>query len=281
MPLLGDRLALTSVWKPVAGVSGWHRFVATKRNSARLLLALIRVEYRFAGGKLGDDDRATPARHPAGPQAGSEPDGHMTLVRAVASAPLTFAWLLALFVTTRIQRSAGKHGSRRIQKNHSTNLRRLRTEPARVLATSLFWLDDRRWWPYVPVFVGVLAPAERRLRWRRWLLSGGSAHVIATFVGQAYLRHSINTSRAPRRLVNARDVGVSYFVFGVAGAGSRCIQPPWRQRCQAVTLAALVVNVAVRPTFTEVGHLTAFGVGLVGGADPGVYCGKRTVSSQR
>ncbi|MGE5696485.1 MAG: rhomboid-like protein [Candidatus Sericytochromatia bacterium] len=188
----------------------------------------------------------------------------MSLVRAVASAPLTFAWLLVLFVTTRIQRSAGRHGSRRIQKHHSTNLRRLRTEPSRVLVTSLFWLDEPRWWPYVPVFVGLLAPAERRLRWWRWLLTGVSAHVVATYMGQAYLRRSISKSRAPRRLVNARDVGVSYFVFGVAGAASKYVEPPWRLRCQAGVVAALVVNVALRPTFTEVGHLSAFVVGLVG-----------------
>jgi hypothetical protein len=79
-----------------------------------------------------------------------EPNGEQrdasldVLVRGVASAPLTFAWLLVLFVTTRIQRSAGRRGSRRIQRRHSTNLRRLRSEPSRVLAKSLFWTDDRR-----------------------------------------------------------------------------------------------------------------------------------------
>jgi hypothetical protein len=184
------------------------------------------------------------------------------LIRGVASAPLTFAWLLVLLVTTRVQRSAGRRGSRRIQHSHSTNLRRLRTEPSRVLATSLFWLDGRKWWPYVPLFVGVVAPAERRLRWWRWLLVGVAAHVIATYVGQSYLRQSIRIGNAPRRLVNARDVGVSYFVFGAAGAVSGYVQRPWRSRCQVAAVAALAGNAAVRPTFTEVGHLTAFVVGL-------------------
>jgi hypothetical protein len=182
--------------------------------------------------------------------------------RAVRSAPLSFAWLLVLFVTTRIQRLAGRRRSRRIQRSHSTNLHRLRIEPARVLATSLFWLDDRRWWPYVPVFVGVVAPAERRLRWWRWLLVGIAAHVIGTYVGQSYLRLLIRKGRAPRRLVDARDVGVSYFVLGVAGTLSKYCQRPWRSRCQVAALAVLTGNVALRPTFTEVGHLTAFVVGL-------------------
>jgi hypothetical protein len=144
------------------------------------------------------------------------------LIRGVASAPLTFVWLLVLLVTTRIQRSAGRHGSRRIQHNHSTNLRRLGTEPSRVLATSLFWLDERKWWPYVPVFVGVVAPAERRLRWWRWLLVGASAHVIATYVGQSYLRLSIRNGKAPRRLVNARDVGVYPAALATPVPGGGC-----------------------------------------------------------
>jgi hypothetical protein len=184
------------------------------------------------------------------------------VLRGVASAPLTYAWLLVLFITTRIQRSAGRGGSRRIQRSHSTNLRRLRTEPLRVLATSLFWLDDRKWWPYVPVFVGVVAPAERRLRWWRWLFVGIAAHVIATYVGQSYLRRSIRTGRAPTRLVSARDVGVSYFVFGVAGTLSGYVERRWRARCQVAAVAGLAGSVAMRPTFTEVGHLTAFAVGL-------------------
>jgi hypothetical protein len=184
------------------------------------------------------------------------------LFRGVACAPLTFVWLLVLLVTTRIQRSAGRLGSRRIQRSHSTNLRRLDNEPSRVLATSLFWLDGRKWWPYVPVFVGVVAPAERRLRWWRWLLVGVAAHVIATYVGQSYLRWSIKKGKAPRRLVYARDVGVSYFAFGVAGALSGYVQRPWQPRCQVATVAALVGTAAVRPTFTEFGHLTAFLVGL-------------------
>jgi hypothetical protein len=190
---------------------------------------------------------------------GARPD---VLVRGVASAPLTFGWLLVLLVTTRIQRSAGRHGSRQIQRSHSTNLRRLDAEPSRVLAASLFWLDGRKWWPYVPMFVGVVAPAERRLQWWRWLLVGISAHVIATYAGQSYLRWSIRNGKAPRRLVNARDVGVSYFVLGMAGALSGYIQRPWRPRCQVATVAALAGNAAARPTFTEFGHLTAFVVGL-------------------
>lgn len=194
------------------------------------------------------------------------PVGRVDLVdiRTIRSAPLSFLWLLVLLITTLVQRSAGQRGSRRLQRENSTNLRHLRTEPVRVLATSLFWLDDRKWFPYVPVFVGIVAPAERRLGWRRWLLVGLSAHVIGTYMGEGYLRVLIRKGEAPARLVNARDVGVSYFVLGVAGTLSGYVKRPWRSRLQVAALVALIVNAAVRPTFTEVGHLTAFVVGLSG-----------------
>ncbi len=178
------------------------------------------------------------------------------------AAPLSYTWLAILFVTTRIQRSGGRRRATQIQRTNSTNLRRLNNEPSRVLAASLFWLDDRRWWPYVPAFVGVVAPAERRLRWWRWLSVGLAAHVIGTYAGQGFLRLLIRNKKAPKRLANARDVGVSYFLLGVAGTLTGYVQPPWRARSQLTATAALTVNAATRPTFTEVGHLTAFLVGL-------------------
>ena len=85
---------------------------------------------------------------------------------------------------------------------------------------------------------------------------------MGTYAGQGYLRLLIGMGRAPSRLVAARDVGVSYFVFGAAGALSGYVRRPWRSRVQLATVAVLAGNVAIRPTFTEVGHLTAFLVGL-------------------
>ncbi|BBZ26678.1 hypothetical protein MMAD_09730 [Mycolicibacterium madagascariense] len=184
------------------------------------------------------------------------------LVRGVTGAPLTYVWLVVLFVTTRVQRSAGRRGARRLQQAHSTNLRRLRTEPSRVLTTSLFWLDGRVWWPYVPAFVALVAPAERRLRWWRWLLIGIAAHVIGTYVSQARLRRHIDRGAAPKRLADARDVGVSYFAFGVIATLAGYARPPWRRRSQVAGLAVLGGIAGAAPTYTAIGHLVAFAVGL-------------------
>src|SRR5206468_702633 len=95
-----------------------------------------------------------------------------------------------------------------------------------------------------------------------WLLVGVWAHVIATYVSQGRLSRSIRKGHAPRKLVNARDVGVSYFMMGVAGALSGYVDRRWRTPVQTAAVSALVANAVARPTFTELGHLTAFGVGL-------------------
>lgn len=181
--------------------------------------------------------------------------------RYVADAPATFGWLFVLAVTTRVQRSAGGQRAQ-LLRSQSTNLHHLSHEPTRVLAASLFWLDGRRWWPYLPPFVGVLAPAEHRLGSVQWLAVGVAAHVAGTYAGQGYLRWSIRARQAPPRLAEARDVGVSYFLLGVAGTLSAYLPVRHRRRVRAAALAVLTANTAVRPTFTEVGHLTAFVTGL-------------------
>jgi hypothetical protein len=181
--------------------------------------------------------------------------------RSLAGAPATFLWLAVLAVTTRVQRAAGRERAQ-LLRSQSTNLNHLSQEPTRVLAASLFWLDGSRWWPYVPPFVAVLGPAERRLGTPRWLLVGAVAHVTGTYLGQGYLRRSIRAAQAPPRLADAHDVGVSYFLLGVAGTLSAYLSPRHRALARVSALAALTGNAVARPTFTEIGHLSAFVTGL-------------------
>jgi hypothetical protein len=118
-------------------------------------------------------------------------------VKHFAAAPLSLVWLVVLSVTTRIQQSAGRRQLRRIERGNSTNLRRLRREPLRVLVTSLLWVDEDKWWPHLPVFAMVVAPAEHRLRWSRWTLVGFAAHVVGTYVSQGYVRLLIKGTGRP------------------------------------------------------------------------------------
>lgn len=179
------------------------------------------------------------------------------------SAPLTWGWLLVLLITSRIQNTVTARRRRRLLQGASTNLHHLRRDPHRVLFTSLLWMDGRQWWPYVPLYASVVAPAERRLGSARWLATGLAAHVGGTVISQAYLRRRIRRRGEATNLEHAVDVGVSYFALGIAGALTGYARRPWRSRTRAAVTAALTVNAAARPTFTEVGHLSAFLIGLV------------------
>jgi hypothetical protein len=182
----------------------------------------------------------------------------------IAGGALTYAWLGLLFVTTRIQRSAPRRERQRLLREQSTNVAQLQRKPLHVLLTSLLWLDGRRWWPYVPVFATMLAPAERRLGRSRYVITGLSAHVIATLVSQWLLAMSVKRADEPRRSLTARDVGVSYFTLGVAGALCRYLDRPWRVAALAAAAGSVAIAVVSRANFTATGHCIAFLLGVLG-----------------
>jgi hypothetical protein len=181
----------------------------------------------------------------------------------IVGGALSYAWLALLFGTTRIQRSASRRKRHRLLREQSTNIAQLQRKPLHVLVTSLQWLDGRRWWPYVPVFATMLAPAERLLGRSRYVITGLSAHVIATLVSQWLLALSIKRAYEPRRSLNARDVGVSYFTLGIGGALCQYLDRPWRVAAQIAAAGSVAIAVLSRANFTATGHCVAFLVGVL------------------
>lgn len=186
----------------------------------------------------------------------------MTVWRFVRSAPLTYCWLLVLLYTTIVARSVGRPELHHLLIHRSTNIRHLETDPVYVLFSSLVWIDGRYWLPYLVLFTAFLAPAERWLGKLRWLTVGLSAHVLATYLSEGLLYLAIQRGIEPERLVNARDVGVSYFLIGIIGVLSYRIARPWRWAYVAGCAVILVVALIVQPAFTPVGHLCSLLIGL-------------------
>ena len=87
-----------------------------------------------------------------------------------------------------------------------------------MLIQSLLWIDGQYWWPYLVVFTLFLAPAERWLGHLRWLLVG-SRRVTSEppYLSEGYLYWRIQEAVSSPRLIDARDIGVSYFVVGIVG----------------------------------------------------------------
>ena len=164
----------------------------------------------------------------------------------VRSAPLTYAWLVVLLATTLVQHSLSARVLRTLLQSTSTNLHHLASDPLRVLVNSLLWIDGSYWWPYVLIFTLFLAPAERWLGHLRWLVAGLVCHVGATVLSEGFLYWSIQQAKASPRLIDARDVGVSYFVVGIAGLLFYRIPRRWRWLYLGA-LVAVAVGATGRP----------------------------------
>ena len=187
----------------------------------------------------------------------------MTAVwRYVKTAPMTYTWLVVLLVTTIIQHSMPARHIRALLQKESTNLHHLASDPIRVLIQSLLWIDGKYWWPYLIVFTLFLAPAERWLGQLRWLTVGLGCHIGATYLSEGYLYWRIQEAVSSPRLIDARDIGVSYFVVGIVGVLTYRIPRRWRWFYIVGVFAVFGTVLAVKRDFTNVGHFTALLIGL-------------------
>jgi hypothetical protein len=96
----------------------------------------------------------------------------------------------------------------------------------------------------------------------RWLLIGLICHVGATYLSEGYLYWRIQEAVSSPRLIDARDIGVSYFVVGIVGVLTYHIPRRWRWRYVVSALVVFGVSLAVKRDFTQVGHFSALLIGL-------------------
>jgi hypothetical protein len=209
------------------------------------------------GVENSPEDSTAKAPRSAGPKAWL-----IAACRFVAGAPLTYAWLVVLLYTTYLQHVLTRRQLHAVLIHRSTNLHHLATDPLYVLFSSLFWIDGRYWLPYLFLFTVFLAPAERWLGHLRWVAAGLTCQICATYISEGLLYVQIEYHSAPERLVNARDIGVSYFLVGIAALLAYRIAMPWRWIYLGGLIALFVGAWAIHPGFTAIGHLAAIGIGL-------------------
>lgn len=185
------------------------------------------------------------------------------LWRFVSGAPLTYAWLTVLAVTTVIQRRLGRRELHHLLVHYSTNLHDLAADPLHVLFESLLWIDGRYWTPYLVLFTVFLAPAEHWLGHIRWLTVGLTAHVVATYISEGVLYAEIQHHLEPERLVHASDIGVSYFLVGVIAVLAYHLAQPWRWGYLAILITVFAVPLLIDANFTAIGHFSAIFIGLL------------------
>lgn len=183
--------------------------------------------------------------------------------RWIATAPGTYLWLAALFVTTVVLHRMSPAFEDAFLRDRSTNLHELAQNPVRVLISSAFWIDGGRWLPYAVLFTAFHATAEHWLGTLRWLAVATAAHVVATLVSEGVLAWAIRQDHAPQSAADARDIGVSYALAGVIAVLTYRVPHPWPYvYAFAVLVFYGIPLVADGRTFTDVGHFTAVLTGL-------------------
>ncbi|MFE3825773.1 rhomboid-like protein [Streptomyces sp. NPDC059092] len=180
----------------------------------------------------------------------------------VTSAPGTYLWLAALFITTVALHRMSTDFEEDFLRQRSTNIHELSTDPVRVLIASAFWIDGGTWIPYAVLYTVFHAPAERWLGTARWLAVVVLAHVGATLVSEGVLGWAVHHGHAPQAAVNTLDVGVSYALAGVIAVLTYRIPRPWHLPYLAVVLIFFGTPLIVGRSFTDLGHFAAVLIGL-------------------
>ncbi len=186
-----------------------------------------------------------------------------TASQYVRSAPGTFVYFFVLLITSWSQYGLNSVLAQQLVKFQSTNLDNLVDRPLQVLVLSAFWTTGGAGLWLLLRFVLVLAPVERRLGTRRWLLIFASAHVVATLVTVTGISLGIGRGVTDPGLADVVDVGVSYGLFGVAGALTWLLTTSrLRIAWVAVLLASIVLSGFGEEAFTNAGHLISLAAGL-------------------
>lgn len=180
----------------------------------------------------------------------------------VRSAPLTYLWLLILLYTTILGHEMSPARLNHILIRRSTNLHHLDADPVHVLVSSLFWIDGGGWLPVLFYFTVFLAPAERWLGTLRWAAVGLTAHVGATYLSEGWLYLAMERHEVAESMVNVRDIGVSYFLAGVAAVLAYHVARPWRWLYLAAVLLLFGTALVRSPGMTPIGHMCAVAIGL-------------------
>jgi hypothetical protein len=160
--------------------------------------------------------------------------------------------------------------------NSSTNLHNLRTEPIFVLFVSAFVISSLWGLLLLPVLVGVFGAAQRWLGRAATVLVAVFGHVFATVFVGVLLNAGIANHQLNRNLARQPDVGSSYALASLAGLLVFRLPPATRRIATLTATAALIGLVVVSETFTDLGHLVAWGIGLAMG-----FVGTRLAAAAR
>jgi len=180
----------------------------------------------------------------------------------VRSSPATFVYLFVVWTTTRVIAAVPASVAHSLLTARSTNLHNLAHDPIRVLVQSAFWTGGQRLTVWLPIFVFILAPAERWLGTARGVTAFAIGHVGATLIVALGLAAAIEVGQAPQDLARVTDVGVSYGFYCIAALLAYRLTRPWGLAWATSLLVWVAYPIVTNPTFTTWGHLVSVAIGF-------------------
>ncbi|QMU79173.1 hypothetical protein GXW83_29160 [Streptacidiphilus sp. PB12-B1b] len=213
-----------------------------------------RPEPAGRGGPVGAGGRPGPRRRAARIAA--------AVGRYLAAAPGTFVWLAILGVNTFLLVRMSPRFRRYFLITHSTNLDELSHHPIKVLIASALWTETPSFLFWFVVFNLFLVPTERWLGTLRWLAVVAIAHIGATLVSEGAVAYLIHAGDLPHRTKHTIDIGVSYGVSGAVGVLTWFLARPLRWYYLGAATAFYLLLFGLSRDFTNLGHLTAFVLGV-------------------
>jgi hypothetical protein len=183
-------------------------------------------------------------------------------VRALRRYDVGIAYaLLVLLVTIAVFTQPNGAAAQAVL-DSSTNLKNLRTQPLSVLFLSAFVLESpwRLW--LLPVLVVVFGAAQRWLGRAATILVAVGGHVFATVFVALVVNAGIAHHQLSRRVADEPDVGVSYGLAALAGLLVFRLTSRRRRWTALGGSTLLVLVLELSQTFTDLGHLVAWSIGL-------------------
>ena len=184
------------------------------------------------------------------------------VIAYVKSAPGTYLYLLILGVNTFALVRMSPRFRKYFLITHSTNLMELTTHPVKVLIASAVWTETPSFLFWFVVFNVFHVPVERWLGTLRWLAVIVIAHVLATLVSEGAVELMIHSGELSQRTAHTIDIGVSYALSGSVGVLTWFFVRPLRWYYLGAATVFYLVLLGVEQDFTNLGHLTAFLIGV-------------------
>lgn len=144
----------------------------------------------------------------------------------------------------------------------STNLDNLRHRPINVLVVSAFVLGSPWELAEVPLLIWAYGALQRWLGRGATMVTGVFGHVGATLFVAVLLATGITRSAISPSVSHVDDVGVSYGMVAVAGVCTIRVPRRWLVVYVGTLFTVIVSALVLSHTFTDVGHLTAWSIGL-------------------